>query len=154
MMRSLRQCPPAGCERDFFMSHALPLVPPVATPAPAHTSGLHLMADLHGCQGDSRLMHDATCLQAFCQTSVAQAGLTAVGCLFHHFGEQGGVTGVVVLAESHLCIHTWPEAAYVTLDVYVCNYSSNNRHKAEQLLATLQHAFQASDARLHRVERC
>ena len=121
--------------------------------APAHTNGLHLMADLHGCQGDQRLMHDARFLQDFCQTSVAQAGLTAVGCLFHPFGGQGGITGVVVLAESHLCIHTWPEAAYVTLDVYVCNYSSDNRHKAEQLLHQLQQAFMAQEARLHRVER-
>ena len=128
------------------------IVPAARPPSPA-TSGLHLMADLHGCSGDSNLMHDADFLQNFCQASVQAAELTAVGCLFHLFGAQGGVTGVVVLAESHLCIHTWPEAAYVTLDVYVCNYSSNNQRKAEQLLATLQHAFQASDARLHRVER-
>lgn len=134
----------------------LAMPPPIlsaALPSTRHTSGLHLMADLHGCQGDSRLMHDAAHLQAFCQASVAEAGLTAVGCLFHHFGEHSGVTGVVVLAESHLCIHTWPEAAYVTLDVYVCNYSSDNRHKAEQLLASLQRAFRANDSKLHRLER-
>ncbi|GAB3356349.1 MULTISPECIES: adenosylmethionine decarboxylase [Giesbergeria] len=129
---------------------------PALSPASSvggQASGLHLTADLYGCQGDQHLMHDAAGLQAFCQASVEAAGLTAVGCLFHHFGEQGGVTGVVVLAESHLCIHTWPEAAYVTLDVYVCNYSSDNRHKAEQLFGTLQRAFQAGDARLHRIER-
>lgn len=129
------------------------ILPAARSPSPA-SSGLHLMADLHGCSGDSTLMLDAACLQAFCQASVQAAGLTAVGCLFHPFGAQGGVTGVVVLAESHLCIHTWPEAAYVTLDVYVCNYSSDNRHKAEQLFNTLQQAFAARDARLHRVERC
>lgn len=128
------------------------IVPAARPPSPA-TSGLHLMADLHGCQGDLRLMHDADFLQNFCQASVQAAELTAVGCLFHLFGAQGGVTGVVVLAESHLCIHTWPEAAYVTLDVYVCNYSSDNRHKAEQLFHTLQQAFAARDASLHRVER-
>ncbi len=52
--------------------------------------------------------------------------------LLHQFGEGGGVTGVVVLAESHLAIHTWPEKMSVTVDVYVCNYGSDNREKARR----------------------
>ena len=71
-------------------------------PAARKAAGLHLLGDLHGCRGEGRLMHDATHLQAFCQRAVADAGLTAVGALFHSFGEGAGVTGVVVLAESHL----------------------------------------------------
>ena len=63
------------------------------------------------------------------------------------------MTGVVVLAESHLSIHTWPEAGYVTLDVYVCNYSTNNRPKAEKLFETILTAFNPADPHLHRVER-
>ena len=84
---------------------------------------------------------------------MAAAELTAVGSLFHSFGEGGGVTGVVVLAESHLSIHTWPEAGYVTLDVYVCNYSTDNRPKAQQLFDDIQAAFSPADPHLHRVER-
>ena len=60
---------------------------------------------------------------------------------------------MVVLAESHLSIHTWPESGYVTLDVYVCNYSTNNRPKAQKLFDELQAAFSPSDPHLHRVER-
>lgn len=122
---------------------------PMARKAP----GLHLIGDLHGCRCDARLMHDAAHLQDFCQRAVADAGLTTVGSLFHSFGEGEGVTGAVVLAESHLALHTWPEDDYVTLDVYVCSYSCDNSAKAEALFAALQQAFQPTDPHLHRVVR-
>ncbi|MGP1683045.1 MAG: adenosylmethionine decarboxylase, partial [Giesbergeria sp.] len=102
---------------------------------------------------DSRLMLDAEYLGAFCKEHVAAAGLTSVGNLFHRFGEGGGVTGVVVLAESHLSIHTWPEAGYVTLDVYVCNFQANNRPKAQQLFDNILAAFNPADPHLQQVER-
>ena len=132
---------------------------PVTTAAAAlrplmrQATGLHLIGDLYGCTCDSKLMLEAQHLEDFCKERVAAAGLTAVGALFHSFGEGGGVTGVVVLAESHLSIHTWPEAGYVTLDVYVCNYSTNNRPKAQQLFDDIQAAFNPADPHLHRVER-
>ena len=129
------------------------VVPITAAPSVRHTTGLHLIGDLYGCICDSRLMLDAAYLEEFCKAQVAAAGLTSVGSLFHSFGEGGGVTGVVVLAESHLSIHTWTESSYVTLDVYVCNYSTNNRPKANKLFDELQGAFSPSDPHLHRVGR-
>jgi S-adenosylmethionine/arginine decarboxylase-like enzyme len=48
-------------------------------------------------------------------------------------GQPAGVTGTVVLAESHLAIHTWPEIGAVTLDVYVCNFSGDNSNRAHAL---------------------
>jgi len=117
------------------------------------SSGLHLIGDLYGCDCDSRLMLDSAYLEEFCKQCVATAGLTSVGTLFHSFGEGGGVTGVVVLAESHLSIHTWPESGYVTLDVYVCNYTCDNRPKAQKLFEDLQTAFNPQEPRLHQVER-
>lgn len=116
-------------------------------------TGLHLIGDLYGCRCDARLMLDAEYLEDFCKQQVANAGLTAVGSLFHSFGEDGGVTGVVVLAESHLSIHTWPESGYVTLDVYVCNYTANNRPKAQKLFDAIKVAFNPKEPRLHRVDR-
>ena len=92
--------------------------------------GLHLIGDLYGCRGHAGLMTDAPALEAFCKQAVLDAGLTIVGSLFHSFGAGQGVTGAVVLAESHLAIHTWPEDALVTLDVYVCSYSQDNSGKA------------------------
>ena len=125
---------------------------PAAVPQ-RQATGLHLIGDLYGCLCDSRLMLDAPYLENFCRERVAAAGLTTVGSLFHSFGEGGGVTGVVVLAESHLSIHTWPEAGYVTLDVYVCNYTENNRPKAQKLFDDLLAAFNPNDPHLHRVDR-
>lgn len=129
-------------------------VVPIRPPAPQRqATGLHLIGDLYGCLCDSRLMLDAEYLENFCKERVAEAGLTTVGSLFHSFGEDGGVTGAVVLAESHLAIHTWPESGYVTLDVYVCNYTENNRPKAQKLFDDLQAAFNPADPHLHRVDR-
>ena len=123
------------------------------SPITRTATGLHLIGDLYGCLCDSRLMLDADYLESFCKERVAAAGLTTVGSLFHSFGEGCGVTGTVVLAESHLSIHTWPESGYVTLDVYVCNYTSNNRPKAQKLFDDLLAAFNPADPHLHRVDR-
>lgn len=111
------------------------------------------MGDLHGCCGHASLMRDAQHLQDFCQRAVAEVGLTTVGALFHSFGEGAGVTGVVVLAESHLSVHTWPEDSYVTLDVYVCSYSTDNTAAAQQLFDRVVAAFQPAEPHLHRVQR-
>jgi len=130
-------------------------VPPAAS-LPAvqrQAAGLHLMGDLHGCRCDSRLMRDAAHLESFCTERVTAAGLTPVGSLFHGFGAGGGVTGVVVLAESHLSVHTWPESGYVTLDVFVCNHSADNGPKAQRLFDALQAAFNPREPHLRRVER-
>ena len=106
--------------------------------------GLHLTADLRGVDPESPLMRDGVALAVLCRDAVAQSGLSGVAELFHRFGtadEQSGITGVVLLAESHLAIHTWPELGGVTLDVYVCNYGADNSAKAEALMTGLIAAF-------------
>ena len=65
----------------------------------------------------------------------------------------GGVTGMVVLAESHMSIHTWPEKRYVTVDVYVCSYTQDNRPRARQLYQSLLDAFKPERENSHSVER-
>ena len=106
--------------------------------------GRHLTADLNGVDPALAVMRDGEALAALCRTAVQQAGLTGVAELFHRFAPadaQSGITGVVLLAESHLAIHTWPELGGVTLDVYVCNYGADNGAKAEALMAALITAF-------------
>ncbi|WP_310383730.1 adenosylmethionine decarboxylase [Roseateles sp.] len=108
--------------------------------------GLHLTADLSGVRADLAVMLEPAKLQALCVEAVAQAGLGAVAELFHRFtpapGEtQSGITGVVLLAESHLAVHTWPELGGVTLDVYVCNMGRDNSAKAKALMSCLISAF-------------
>lgn len=103
--------------------------------------GLHLTADLGQCDVARSAFTDPVALRQLCLAAVAGSGLTTVGELFHRFGGAGGVTGVVLLAESHLAVHTWPELAAVTLDVYVCNLGADNSARAEQLLAQLEAGF-------------
>lgn len=104
--------------------------------------GLHLTADLTGCDPGRPPMHNPDALRVLCLAAVRQAGLQAVGELFHRFPAPGGVTGVVLLAESHLALHTWPELATVTLDVYVCNRSGDHSDRARQVMAAMQALFQ------------
>lgn len=103
--------------------------------------GLHLTADLHQCACDVRWLTDAEFLGRHCTAAVLEVGLQAVAQLFHTFPATahgpGGVTATVLLAESHLCVHTWPEQRAVTLDVYVCNFDSDQSLKAKGLMAEL-----------------
>ncbi len=115
--------------------------------------GLHLTADLRGVDPALAPMHAPEALRRLCVQAVRDAGLTPVGELFHRFPPPGGVTGVVLLAESHVAVHTWPELAAVTLDVYVCNLHADNTARAEALLARLQAAFQPAAARVQRLNR-
>lgn len=102
--------------------------------------GLHILAELHDCRADPALMREADRLRAICVAVCADAGLSGVAEAFHEF-PAGGATGVVVLAESHLAVHTWPEMGAVTLDIYVCNFSQDNRAAAEVAFAALEAAF-------------
>jgi len=115
--------------------------------------GLHLTADLSGCDTALAAMTQPQALRALCVGAVECAGLAAVGELFHVFPPPGGVTGVVLLAESHLAVHTWPELAAVTLDVYVCNYGADNSDRAHALLDALVTAFGARDVQRQALQR-
>jgi S-adenosylmethionine decarboxylase len=114
--------------------------------------GLHLTADLHQCRCASAWLTDAELLGARCVRAVTSAGLQAVAQVVHAFPATahgpGGVTATVLLAESHLCVHTWPEQAAVTLDVYVCNFGGDHSAKAHGLMDTLIALFEPA-----RVER-
>jgi S-adenosylmethionine decarboxylase len=103
--------------------------------------GLQLTGDLQGCDPLCAAMTDAAALRSLCLHAVAASGLQPVGELFHRFAAGGGITGVVLLAESHLAVHTWPELSAVTLDVYVCNFGGDNSARAHALLASLVDAF-------------
>lgn len=119
--------------------------------------GLHLTADLYECRCDPALLTDTARLRLTCVAAVAAAGLTGVAQLFHDFSSAAlpgcGVTGVVLLAESHVAVHTWPERAGVTLDVYVCNYSADNTGKAHALFGFLDEAFAPARRETHALRR-
>ena len=119
--------------------------------------GLHLTADLHDCQCAPHWLLDAEALGAACVEAVEAAGLQSVGRLLHTFPATpqgpGGVTATVLLAESHLCIHTWPEQRAATLDVYVCNFGGDHSAKAQALVSALLALFQPGHAEQHAIVR-
>jgi S-adenosylmethionine decarboxylase len=121
-------------------------------------NGLHLTADLRGCDPASPPMFQADALRAACIAVVRASGLTMVGELFHPFmparaGHAGGVTGVILLAESHVAVHTWPELRAVTLDVYVCNVLRDNSVQADALMLALEAIFQPGEVERQRLTR-
>ena len=119
--------------------------------------GLHLTADLSHCQCEAHWLTDADRLLAACVRAVQSAGLQAVSQLVHSFPASaegpGGVTATVLLAESHLCVHTWPEKAAVTLDVYVCNFGGDHSAKAQALMEALLTLFKPLHCAQHALQR-
>jgi S-adenosylmethionine decarboxylase len=77
--------------------------------------GKHLLIDFWHTR---RLTSDG--IETAMRQAAAACGATVLHVLLHEFGDSGGLTGVAILAESHISIHTWPELDYVALDVFVC----------------------------------
>lgn len=118
------------------------------------------MADLRGCACAAERLLVPDALQTYAAAACERAGLTVVASHWHGFAEHAaagaqasGYTGVLLLAESHVAVHTWPEHSGATLDVYVCNYSSDNSAKAQALMDELVAWFSPAQALRHVVQR-
>jgi S-adenosylmethionine decarboxylase len=79
-------------------------------------AGSHVIVDLYGASSLDDLQAIERCLQR----CVEKAGGTLLHLYLHPFATNGGVSGVAVLAESHISIHTWPEHCYAAVDVFMC----------------------------------
>jgi S-adenosylmethionine decarboxylase len=79
--------------------------------------GLHVLAELYGCTWET--LDDLTKVKEIMVNAALTAGAEVRECVFHKFSPQG-VSGVVVISESHLTIHTWPEFGYAAVDVFTC----------------------------------
>ena len=102
-------------------------------------AGTHLIIDLIGAHRLDDLAHIEKALIRCVEVSKA----TLLHIHLHHFTPNGGVSGVAVLSESHISIHTWPEADYAALDVFMCGHAEP--HKA---IAVLEEAFGPSSIRV------
>ena len=96
--------------------------------------GIHLLGEWYGCPADTPEFTRAEPLRDLCVERGARRRAHVVGERFFQFEPQG-VTGTVLLAESHLAIHTWPEAGFVTVDVYVCNSRPTTRRRPSRCSA-------------------
>jgi S-adenosylmethionine decarboxylase len=84
-------------------------------------AGSHLLADLSGIHAGR--LSDCDELEALLRSAAAAAGARVLHSHFHGFGDGMGVTGVVLLAESHISIHTWPEDGFAAVDIFMCGAS-------------------------------
>jgi len=97
--------------------------------------GRHLLVELHDC---NREVLDATdTIRDVMLKAAIDCGAVVLGSQFHHFNPQG-VSGVVVIAESHISIHTWPEYGYAAVDVFTCGTAVNPQIAAEVLIEKLE----------------
>ncbi|SNR82130.1 adenosylmethionine decarboxylase [Desulfurobacterium atlanticum] len=83
----------------------------------AKTLGVHIVADMYGC--DPEILKSADRMAEIFEGAVKEANLNKLSSHFHQFYPHGA-TGVIVISESHLSFHTWPEHGYVAIDVYTC----------------------------------
>jgi S-adenosylmethionine decarboxylase len=105
-------------------------------PLPAHVAaGTHVLADLNGIAAEK--LSDCALLETLLRDAAEAAGAHILFSHFHAFGEGQGVTGVVLLAESHITIHTWPECGFAAADIFMCGAA-----QPELALAVITSALQ------------
>ncbi len=96
-------------------------------------AGTHLLVDLWGASN----LADPALIDTALREAAVKAGATILHSHFHHFTPNGGVSGVVVLAESHISIHTWPERSFAAVDIFMCG--ACNPHDAIPVLRAAFH---------------
>lgn len=106
-------------------------------------AGVHLIIDLHGAQG----LDDIDLVEATLRRCVDAAQATLLHIHLHHF-QPNGVSGVAVLAESHISIHTWPDVGYAALDVFMCGKAS-----PDACIPVLREAFKAKRVEVSEILR-
>lgn len=102
-------------------------------------AGTHLLIDLWGASN----LADPEHIDRALRTAAEAAGATILHGHFHHFSPNGGVSGVLVLAESHISIHTWPERDFAAIDIFMCG-ACNPYHG----IPALKEAFQPQSINL------
>jgi len=95
-------------------------------------AGIHIIIDLHEAHG----LDDLSLMEKALRDCVIKAKATLLHIHLHHFDPNGGISGVAVLAESHISVHTWPEAGYAAFDVFMCGDS-----EPEKAIDILRDAF-------------
>lgn len=107
-------------------------------------AGTHLIIDLIGASRLDELDH----IERALRTCVDVSKATLLHIHLHHFTPNGGVSGVAVLAESHISIHSWPERGYAALDVFMCGEA-----EPHNTIAVLREAFSPSEIKVEEIRR-
>ena len=106
-------------------------------------AGVHLIVDLHG----AKRLNDIDHIEATLRRCIEASRATLLHIHLHHF-QPSGVSGVAVLAESHISIHTWPEAGYAALDIFMCGSA-----EPDNCIPVLREAFSAKRVDVNEILR-
>lgn len=109
-------------------------------------AGTHLLADFYGVAADK--LTDNGRIDALLRRGAEAAGARVLHSHFHSFGDQMGVTGVVLLAESHISIHTWPECGFAAADIFMCGDA-----QPQLALQVIESALQPQSRIVQTIER-
>ena len=96
-------------------------------------AGMHLLLDFWG----ARYLDDLKCMETALREAIAAANATLLHIHLHHFTPNDGISGVAVLAESHISVHTWPERDFAAFDIFMCGDA-----EPEKAIPVLQAAFE------------
>lgn len=109
-----------------------------------YAPGIHLLLDFWGAQN----LSDPNFIKEALMTAAGHCSATVLGCHIHSFGENSGVTGVVMLAESHMTIHTWPDVSYAAIDVFMCGQCD-----ATRAIEPLRSLFAPTHVQIKKIQR-
>ena len=105
-----------------------------------------MLVELRDC--DANALDDLQNVESTLIDTARRIGATIIGHAFHQFSPQG-VTGVVIIAESHICIHTWPEHGYAAVDIFTCGDTS----RLEEATQHIADAFGSQDRAVVTLQR-
>jgi len=97
--------------------------------------GKHILLDLYGC--DEQLLNDKTLLEAHLKAAAEKANATIYETVFHAFAPHG-ISGIVVVGESHFAIHTWPEKGFAAVDIFTCSDQMKDQNAIQFLTEVLK----------------
>ncbi len=117
-----------------------------SNPGIPQIQGIQWIIELYHC--NSEILNDESTIQSVMIAAAEKANATVVNHCFHRFAPQG-VSGVVVISESHLAVHTWPEYGYCAIDLFTC--SEEIEH--ENAVKVLKEGFQSKEEKVFMVER-
>jgi S-adenosylmethionine decarboxylase len=112
---------------------------------PDSYTGEHWLVEFH----DAQALDDLACVTEALRSAADAGGVHLLRLDTHHFGDKQGVTGVALLAESHISIHTWPEHGYAAIDLFFCG-----RHtKANDAIGALRKALRPARESVQTIKR-
>ena len=112
-------------------------------------TGLHVLAEIHDC--DEKLLQDLNQLESLVKDAAGENGFIVEDSVFHQFN-QSGISGVVVVSDANLSIHTWPEGRLVTVDMVTCREDLNPMASCESLVSKFRASHMTATSRIRDID--